>query len=135
MIVLDSSFLIAGLLPEPRTAFVRPVLTATVGVQHAPLLLLSEVTHVQSRRERRREISPHEANAALVNLHSQSIEYDASHDPATGLRTFSLARAHGLSGYDAEYLELAIRLGAELGTLDGELAAAGQRSGLMVHHA
>ena len=34
---------------------------------------------------------------------------------------FNLARAHGLSFYDAVYLELAKREGAELATLDGAL--------------
>ena len=41
-----------------------------------------------------------------------------------------LARTHGLTVYDALYLELALRLGAPLATLDDQLAIAAQQSTL-----
>jgi len=40
-----------------------------------------------------------------------------------------LARESGLSAYDAAYLELALRRGAALATLDARLAEGGARSG------
>ena len=44
----------------------------------------------------------------------------------------SLARAEGLTAYDASYLELAIRLGLSLATKDRALARAAKRAGVVV---
>jgi predicted nucleic acid-binding protein len=41
-----------------------------------------------------------------------------------------LAREYGLSAYDAAYLELSIRHGAPLATLDGKLQKAAQKAGI-----
>jgi predicted nucleic acid-binding protein len=41
-----------------------------------------------------------------------------------------LARSEGLTTYDAAYLELALRRGASLGTLDTDLAKAARDHGL-----
>lgn len=46
---------------------------------------------------------------------------DTEHDAAAA---FAIARAHGLSIYEATYLESAGRTGAALATLDGALAKA-----------
>src|SRR5690348_14306127 len=43
--------------------------------------------------------------------------------------TLSLARAHDLTAYDAAYLELTLRLGLPLATLDAQLKAAAQAVG------
>ena len=45
----------------------------------------------------------------------------------------ALAREHGLSAYDAVYLELAIRAGAPLATLDNILRAAARKAGVEVY--
>ncbi len=42
----------------------------------------------------------------------------------------ALARAHGLSAYDAAYLELAMREGLPLATEDAALRAAARRVGV-----
>jgi predicted nucleic acid-binding protein len=42
----------------------------------------------------------------------------------------NLARRHRLSSYDASYLELALRTGLPLATLDADLAKAARKSGL-----
>ena len=44
--------------------------------------------------------------------------------------TYGLARARGLSAYDAAYLELALRQGAPLATLDGKLREAAAAEGV-----
>jgi len=41
-----------------------------------------------------------------------------------------LAREYSLSAYDAAYLELSIRHGAPLATLDGKLQKAAQKAGI-----
>ena len=46
--------------------------------------------------------------------------------------TLVLARQEGLTVYDASYLELALRLAAELASRDQELLAAARRRGVAV---
>ncbi|MDA8108779.1 MAG: type II toxin-antitoxin system VapC family toxin [Betaproteobacteria bacterium] len=52
--------------------------------------------------------------------------------PAAPSLLLSLARRHGLSAYDAAYLELAQRLATPLATRDSPLAAAAKRLDLLV---
>lgn len=47
-------------------------------------------------------------------------------------QTVALARHHGLSGYDAAYLETTIRRGAKLATLDRKLALAAASEGVSI---
>ncbi|MCX7960972.1 MAG: type II toxin-antitoxin system VapC family toxin [Burkholderiales bacterium] len=51
--------------------------------------------------------------------------------PAPTSLLLSLARGHGLSAYDAAYLELAQRLGIELAARDSPLATAAERLGIL----
>ena len=48
-------------------------------------------------------------------------------------RTIALARRHGLSGYDAAYLETAKRRGAKLAALDKKLAAAATEESVSIN--
>ncbi|MEH6584399.1 MAG: type II toxin-antitoxin system VapC family toxin, partial [Halioglobus sp.] len=47
--------------------------------------------------------------------------------------TMSLAKAYRLSGYDAAYLELALREGLPLATLDKDLLKAARRSDIELY--
>jgi len=57
-------------------------------------------------------------------------------DPLTAMHaplgTLSLARQHGLSAYDASYLELALRINAPIATLDKELRTKALKAGATV---
>lgn len=59
---------------------------------------------------------------------------DISVDPATPVHalaaTLQLARRHKLSAYDAAYLELALRSGLPLATLDEKLLKAARKAGV-----
>ena len=61
-----------------------------------------------------------------MHLDGLAIRIDREPDSETML---TLARAHRLTAYDASYLELALRLGAPLATLDRALAAAARTTG------
>lgn len=80
--------------------------------------------------ERRKRIDPAASGRFTRLLLSLPIVID----PVARRRVFdvtnALARKHTLSSYDAAYLELAMRLGVPLATLDGPLKAAAKREGI-----
>ena len=77
--------------------------------------------------ERRGRISLEESGERLEALDGLPIQTD---EEPNFHSAFDLARKHGLSFYDALYLELAKRLGAELATLDRALGRAAVSEGV-----
>ena len=77
--------------------------------------------------ERRGRLSARGANDRLDALKGLPIHTDEEPDLQSA---FELARAHGLSFYDALYLELAKRESAELATLDESLGRAAIAEGV-----
>lgn len=73
---------------------------------------------------RRSRLTLDQATSALVLLDALPIEIDAGSPPRMFNSTWTLAIRHGLTTYDAAYLELALRLGQPLATLDQRLARA-----------
>lgn len=58
------------------------------------------------------------------------IQTDAHLNPDTAWRLQAIAKAEGLSAYDAAYLELAQRRGVGLATLDRTLTLAARKAGV-----
>ena len=87
-----------------------------------------------TRKRRQGVISLAERDGAIRLLERQLITLDRAPEGADMIRIVTLAVTEGLSGHDAAYRDLALRLRAELGTLDRDLADAGERYGLTVHH-
>jgi predicted nucleic acid-binding protein len=86
-----------------------------------PALWWFEVRNVLIVGERRRRITEADTATFLETLAGMAIVTDHSVGEARILR---LARHHGLTVYDAAYLELASRRSSPLATLDTDLAAA-----------
>jgi predicted nucleic acid-binding protein len=74
--------------------------------------------------ERRKRSTPAQAATWLGILETFPILIDGETASRAWSDTLSLARAQKLSAYDAAYLELAMRLGLPLATLDDQLRAA-----------
>ena len=123
-LVLDSSFALALVLPDETIAPEHPVndWLAESGAAVPPHWHI-EVGNGLLVAERRKRIFTEDMLAALNAFDRISIEVDADHRRSWA-ETFDLARHHCLTLYDAAYLELAIRLGLPLATLDSELIAA-----------
>ncbi len=79
---------------------------------------------------RRDRITPAERAEFLETLAAHPVHTDG----LTGRQAFGaiarLADQHSLTAYDASYLELAMRLGVPLATLDSELQAAARKTGV-----
>jgi predicted nucleic acid-binding protein len=79
---------------------------------------------------RRGRLTTDQARTAVVALGALPIEVDPD-TPARALTdAWPLAAQHGLTTYDAAYLELAIRRGLPLATLDARLVSAARAEGV-----
>lgn len=97
-----------------------------------PSLWPLEIANGLVMGERRGRITSAESAAFIAMIEDLPIVPDS----ATGARalheTRALAQEHGLTAYDAAYLELAMRLGLPLATGDRSLGAAARRTGVPV---
>lgn len=92
-----------------------------------PGLFWFEVRNVLLVGERRKRISTNTTIAFLGRLDQLPLLIDGACD---GTHVMDLARRHGLTVYDAAYLEVAERHGLRLATLDKRLAAAAVAAGV-----
>ena len=79
--------------------------------------------------ERRCRLAEEETKEHLKRLAEVPVAVDTAPDETA---VMTLARRHRLTVYDAAYLELALREGLPLATLDASLAEAARREGVAV---
>jgi len=127
-LTLDGSIALSWFLPGESTdqnQVVRKLIETGITAL-VPSIWALEVANALMNAERRNRISQADSAAALASLEKLPIEMD----PETGTRAWSdilaLARQQKLSVYDAVYLELAMRQGTALATLDDLLRTAAQ---------
>ena len=94
-----------------------------------PDLFWYEMRSVLVVAERKERIEAYVAERHLTRLRTLRFVTDDDQDDH---RTVALARRHGLSGYDAAYLETAKRRSARLATLDKKLGAAAANEGVSI---
>lgn len=92
-----------------------------------------EVLNALLVAERGKRIVSGLTDAFLVALARLPVDVDDRLDVNTVLfNTQSLSRHHGLTAYDAAYLELAVSLGCALATVDRELRRAAEAQGVAI---
>ena len=91
-----------------------------------PALWWFEVRNIFVVNERRKRITETDTGVFLRDLAGLRLRVDREPEESVVLR---LARTHGLSVYDASYLELALREALPLATLDAPLTAAARAAG------
>ena len=96
----------------------------------APALWPVEVANVLLVATRRGRISASDWPVVAQHLESIAVEIDPSTLQAALAKALPLADRHGLTVYDAMYLELATRRGLPLATLDRQLAEASRNAGV-----
>lgn len=120
--VIDSSVLLTWLLPDEAREDLRPLFSRmTLSGAHAPILLRYEVTNVLVNAQRRGRIGAEYRLGAVADLEIMPIRYDVPVRPESMARIAELAASHGLTGYDAAYLALALDLGLPLASVDRQL--------------
>jgi predicted nucleic acid-binding protein len=130
-LVLDTSATIAGMYPDEATSAIHAVFDR-VGKDGAwvPSLWRLEVANVLNIGVRRGRNTVAFRDAALTDLAALSIQVDPDTDHHAWHSTLHLASSHRLTLYDAAYLELALRRGLPLASLDGDLRAAAVAEGI-----
>ena len=133
--VMDSSSALALLLPDEKNGADAVALRKLIDVRtvlFVPAHWQTEVANGLLMAERRRRISQMEAGEFLDIALSMNVEVDGESETSTMRETVGLGRQHKLTVYDAAYLELAMRRGAKLATLDADLREAAAASGIQV---
>lgn len=123
--VLDVSAAVGLLLGEPESLQFDGVLESAVEGRMellVPSLFWFEAGNALLVAERRRRIESGAAARLLSELCRLPLKTDPAPSPAVLQHTLQLAASHGLSAYDAAYVELARRFHAPLLTLDAGLA-------------
>jgi predicted nucleic acid-binding protein len=121
-LVLDCSATLAFLLPDEISAASQALLDRIVA-QGAlvPALWRLEVANALTMAVRRKRIAAPFRNAALRDLGQLGIRTDMETDANAWGATLTLVDRHGLTLYDAAYLELALLRDFALATLDEAL--------------
>ena len=126
--VIDASILAAWFLDEKSDPRVETAFDALVrGEARAPSLLFYEFRNALLSSERRRRIAQAVSDAILREFAILQIRLEP---PREETSLMALARARKLTVYDAAYLELAIREGLPLATLDRALEQAAVAEGV-----
>lgn len=129
--IIDSSITMAWCFLEEQTEATTEVRNRLDGeAAAAPAILLLEVTNVLFQAEKRGRITPSLASDFIEVLQKMKLEVDYDGAARCFEHVLPLCRRHGLTAYDAAYLELAIRTGLPLATLDGRLRSAASEHGI-----
>ncbi len=130
-LVLDCSVALAWFFQDEADPYADGVARA-LGVWQAvvPAIWPLEVANTLVVGERRGRSTERQASVFLELLQALPITIDHAGAAAAWSKTLALARRFRLSAYDAAYLELAMRQGAELATRDRGLAKAAAAAGV-----
>lgn len=126
--VIDASVTMPWFFPDEATPFTEGLLDG-LGEQvlWAPTLWLLECTSVLQSAQRRRRIDANRRAEIAGELNALPVRLDPETPEFVSLDR--LAATHGLSAYDAAYLDLALRRSLVLVSLDTRLIAAAQALG------
>jgi len=129
--VLDASATLAWCFEDETTA---PALSMLERLREqealVPPLWLLELANGLVVAERRGRITRAESTRFLGLVGELPIRIDQTSTLDLASSVMELAREYELSAYDAAYLELALRLGRPLATLDERLRSAADRAGV-----
>jgi predicted nucleic acid-binding protein len=132
--VLDSSVTLSWCFPDEHDSYALDVLKSLSGKgATVPSLWAVEVANILVVGERRGRISESDTATFIDLLEGLPIEMDDETSQHAMKASLLLARTHGISAYDATYLELAIRRGLSLSTLDAKLRTTATAAGVAVY--
>ncbi len=130
-LVLDCSVAISWCLVDENNDYANAILSMMPDSEaFVPGIWSLEIANVLLVAERRNRITQEQSEEAITLLQSLLIQVDTATDVNALGATLALGRQEGLASYDAAYLELSLRLGLPLATIDIHLAKAATRCGV-----
>lgn len=131
--VVDSSVALTWLFPDeitPRTEELFHRITSQTFV--VPDWWFVELTNVMAVAEKKGRITAEHSSGFIADLSAFDIDIDTAASSRAFAHLLPLCRAHGLTSYDAIYLDLALRRQLPLATLDQALRKAAKKAGVKV---
>ena len=130
--VLDASVTVAWCFEDESTRFTEGVLDLlSAGAEAvAPGLWPLEIANALLVAERRKRISVAQVTAILGRIVQLPVSVETIEPDHAFSQILSVARQHQLTEYDAAYVELALRKGFPLATLDDKLRQAARMAGI-----
>jgi predicted nucleic acid-binding protein len=127
--VVDASVSAAWFLPDEATPYSEAALQATADADvWVPALWLLETGNMLLSAQRRRRINDAKRRELVASAAALRLRVDR--EPVSMAELDNLATTHGLSAYDAAYLELALRRKLPLAASDAALLKAMARAGV-----
>ncbi len=130
--VLDCSVTMAWYFKDEANVYANTVRKSLTGASAlVPTSWPLEVANILALGERRQRSTAAEASKWLRYLQMLPIHIDEETPARAWSDILHVARSYDLSAYDAAYLELAIRLGLPLASLDDKLKATAASAGVV----
>jgi predicted nucleic acid-binding protein len=124
---------LAWALPDEASRYTDEMLTrVAAGKAWVPPLWPYEMANGLAMAERRRRLSATQRSVFIDELLKLPIEVELRPARMVLETLISLAAAHGLTAYDAAYLDLSVRKGLTLMTQDKALMAAAAKLGVPI---
>jgi predicted nucleic acid-binding protein len=134
--VLDASVALAWCFEDEESDYAVGVLQQLISSEAVvPSHWTLEVSNALLSAERNKRMDAQSASQFSAFLLALPIAMDPTARGRGLTETRRLARTHRLTSYDAAYLELALRLGVPLATLDQRLKASAVKEGVQPYRA
>jgi len=135
--VLDNSVAMRWLLTSDKMADQKYAIATLESLQNAsafvPTLWHLEAANVLLGAKNRGQLSVADVERFISQLEVLPIQTDSLTSQQAFGSTFALAQAYQLSSYDTAYLELALREGIPLATLDKDLLKAARKAKVNIY--
>lgn len=134
--VLDASVALLWLAPETNPTGVDYAAAALTGLKESqavvPSLFALEIANVVAKLEAKGVVTEADSQRYIALIGRLNITTDQATAVHALGDTLNLARRYKLSAYDAAYLELALRAGLPLASLDASLIQAATTAGVLI---
>lgn len=134
--VLDASVALLWLVPQTNPSGMDDADAVLIAMKESqavvPSLFALEIANVVAKVESKGVVTEADSQRFIALLGQLNIATDQETMKHALGDTLNLARRYKLSAYDAAYLELALRTGLSLSTLDADLAKAATSAGVPI---
>lgn len=132
-VVVDASTALAWCFQDEISDYADSVLVSLEGKTIlVPAVWSLEIANAILVGERKKRLRQPEIRRFTTLLESLSLVQEMRPVGENVSNVLPVAREYGLSAYDAAYLELSIRRGAAIATLDGRLQKAAKQAGVEI---